>query len=63
MPGRLPDAGVHLRRPWRDPDSDVVKRKHSPLDYALLDDQHTHPRITYEALVRNPNPKIAETRA
>jgi molybdopterin-containing oxidoreductase family iron-sulfur binding subunit len=45
------------------PDSDVVKRKQSPLDYELLEDQHTHPRTTYEALVRNPNPKIAETRA
>jgi MoCo/4Fe-4S cofactor protein with predicted Tat translocation signal len=43
------------------PDSDVAKRKESPLDYELLEDQHTHPRTTYEALVRNPNPKIAET--
>ena len=39
-------------------DSDVAKRKRSPLDYALLEDQHTHPRTTYEALVRNPNAAI-----
>ncbi|MEO9188999.1 MAG: TAT-variant-translocated molybdopterin oxidoreductase [Acetobacteraceae bacterium] len=42
------------------PASDVAKRKASPLDYALLEDQHTHPRTTYEALVRNPNPAIKE---
>ncbi|MBV9777105.1 MAG: TAT-variant-translocated molybdopterin oxidoreductase [Acetobacteraceae bacterium] len=43
------------------PDSDVAKRRRSPLDYALLEDQHTHPRTTYEALVRNPNPDLKET--
>ena len=45
------------------PDSDVAKRKQSPLDYELLEDQHTHPRTTYEALVRNPNPAITGTPA
>ncbi len=40
------------------PDSDVAKRKQSPLDYALLADQGTHPRVTYEARIRNPNPSI-----
>ena len=40
------------------PDQEVTKRKHSPLDYALLGDQNTHPRVTYEALIRNPNPSI-----
>ncbi len=45
------------------PSSDVAKRKQSPLDYALLEDQHTHPRTTYEARVSNPNPKISETSA
>ncbi|HEX5325328.1 MAG TPA: 4Fe-4S dicluster domain-containing protein, partial [Acetobacteraceae bacterium] len=45
------------------PDSDVAKRKQSLLDYPLLEDQHTHPRTTYEALVRNPNPQIRETPA
>ncbi|MBV8702462.1 MAG: 4Fe-4S dicluster domain-containing protein, partial [Acetobacteraceae bacterium] len=43
------------------PESDVAQRKRSPLDYALLEDQHTHPRTTYEALVRNPNPDLKET--
>jgi molybdopterin-containing oxidoreductase family iron-sulfur binding subunit len=41
-----------------DPDSEVAKRKQSPLDYALLADQNTHPRVTYEARIRNPNPSI-----
>jgi MoCo/4Fe-4S cofactor protein with predicted Tat translocation signal len=41
-----------------DPDSEVAKRKKSPLDYALLVDQNTHPRVTYEARIRNPNPSI-----
>jgi molybdopterin-containing oxidoreductase family iron-sulfur binding subunit len=41
-----------------DPNSDVAKRKQSPLDYALLADQNTHPRVTYEARIRNPNPDL-----
>jgi MoCo/4Fe-4S cofactor protein with predicted Tat translocation signal len=41
-----------------DPQSDVVKRKRSPLDFAMLENQNTKPRTTYEALVRNPNPAI-----
>jgi len=41
-----------------DPDSEVVRRKHSPLDYVLLEDQNTRPRVTYEAIVRNPNPDV-----
>jgi Fe-S-cluster-containing dehydrogenase component len=40
------------------PTSEVAKRKQSPLDYALLEDQNTHPRVTYEARIRNPNPSI-----
>ncbi len=31
----------------------VVERKKSPLTYALLDDQDTRPRVTYEARIRN----------
>jgi MoCo/4Fe-4S cofactor protein with predicted Tat translocation signal len=42
----------------RDPDSAVAARKQSPLDYALLADQSTHPRVTYEGRIRNPNPAI-----
>ena len=41
-----------------DPDSHVSKRKRSPLDFAMLEEQNTKPRTTYEALVRNPNPAI-----
>ena len=41
-----------------DPSSDIAKRKQSPLDYALLADQNTHPRVTYEARIRNPNPEL-----
>ncbi len=43
------------------PTSAVAERKKSPLDYKLLQDQHTYPRTTYEALVRNPNPAITES--
>ena len=39
-----------------DPTSDVAQRKRSPLDYALLADQNTHPRLTYEARIINRNP-------
>jgi molybdopterin-containing oxidoreductase family iron-sulfur binding subunit len=38
------------------PDADVLTRKRSPLSYALLGDQNTHPRVTYEARIDNPNP-------
>ncbi len=41
-------------------DSEVVKRKQSPLDYALLADQNTHPRVTYEARIANRNPALGE---
>ncbi len=41
-----------------DPESDVAQRKRSPLDYALLADQNTHPRLTFEARITNPNPDV-----
>lgn len=41
-----------------DSSSEVVKRKQSPLDYALLADQGTYPRTTYEARIVNPNSAI-----
>ena len=41
-----------------DPGSAVVARKHSPLDFALLADQNTRPRLTYEARIRNLNPDL-----
>jgi molybdopterin-containing oxidoreductase family iron-sulfur binding subunit len=46
-----------------DPQSAVSKRKGSPLDFAMLEAQNTHPRTTYEALVRNPNAAIKAGRA
>jgi molybdopterin-containing oxidoreductase family iron-sulfur binding subunit len=33
---------------------DIAERKKSPLTYALLDDQGTRPRVTYEARITNP---------
>jgi molybdopterin-containing oxidoreductase family iron-sulfur binding subunit len=44
----------------RNLEDEVVKRKASPLDFAMLEDQNTHPRTTYEAVVRNPNPDISD---
>ncbi len=42
----------------RDPEAEVTRRKASPLDYVLLPDQQTHPRVTYEARIANPNPDL-----
>ena len=42
----------------KDPGSDVSARKRSPLTYVLLPDQGTHPRLTYEARIRNPHPGV-----
>ena len=42
----------------RDPAAEVSARKASPLDYALLADRSTHPRLTFEAVVRNVNPAM-----
>jgi molybdopterin-containing oxidoreductase family iron-sulfur binding subunit len=38
--------------------SEVVARKQSPLDFVMLPDEGTRPRTSYEAKIRNPNPKI-----
>lgn len=38
--------------------SEVARRKKSPLDCILLEEQNTQPRVTYEARIRNPNPSI-----
>ena len=46
-----------------DPASDVARRKQSPLDYALLAEQNTRPRLTYEARIRNRNPALAGSAA
>jgi MoCo/4Fe-4S cofactor protein with predicted Tat translocation signal len=39
-------------------DAEVLARKASPLSYALLAEQNTHPRVTYEARIDNPSPAI-----
>jgi molybdopterin-containing oxidoreductase family iron-sulfur binding subunit len=41
-----------------DASSQVVERKHSPLDFGLLAELGTQPRTTYGAAVRNPNPRL-----
>jgi molybdopterin-containing oxidoreductase family iron-sulfur binding subunit len=42
------------------PDSQVAKRKASPLNYGLLTELNTHPRTTYLARVRNLNPELED---
>jgi molybdopterin-containing oxidoreductase family iron-sulfur binding subunit len=46
----------------RDPASEIAQRKQSPLQYALLAEQNTHPRLTYEARIDNPNPALGKHR-
>lgn len=36
----------------------VVERKKSPLSYAMLAEQNTHPRLTYEGVIRNRNQDV-----
>ena len=42
-----------------DPESRVSKLKKQARDYGLLEDLNIHPRTTYLARVRNPNPELA----
>jgi molybdopterin-containing oxidoreductase family iron-sulfur binding subunit len=41
-----------------DPDSQVARRKASPLNYGMLAELNTRPRTTYLAKVKNPNPEL-----
>jgi len=41
-----------------DPNSRVSQLKLEPTDYSLLPELNTHPRTTYLATIKNPNPEI-----
>jgi molybdopterin-containing oxidoreductase family iron-sulfur binding subunit len=43
-----------------DPQSEVARRKASPLDFVMLASLNTRPRTSYEALIRNPNPDLSD---
>jgi molybdopterin-containing oxidoreductase family iron-sulfur binding subunit len=43
-----------------DPDSKVSKWKREKLNYSLLGELNTRPRVTYLAEIRNPNPAVGE---
>ena len=49
-------TGVFTFGDIKDPDSAVSAKQHSPLTYVLLPEQQTHPRLTYEARIRNAGP-------
>ncbi len=46
-----------------DPESQVSKLKSAPLNYGILTELNTFPRLTYLAKVMNPNPKLTENAA
>jgi molybdopterin-containing oxidoreductase family iron-sulfur binding subunit len=42
-----------------DPNAEITRQKKEPRTYGVLADLNTRPRTTYQAAVRNPNPKLA----
>jgi len=47
----------------KDKDSEVSKWKALPLNYGLLNELNTQPRLTYLAKVKNPNPSLVSEAA
>jgi molybdopterin-containing oxidoreductase family iron-sulfur binding subunit len=45
-----------------DPDSRVSQVKARQLDYGLIEELNTRPRTSYQAVLRNPNPKLENAR-
>jgi molybdopterin-containing oxidoreductase family iron-sulfur binding subunit len=41
-----------------DSESEIARRKQSPLEYGLLAELNTYPRTTYLAALQNPNPDL-----
>ena len=44
----------------RDPEAEVSRRKASPLNYAMLEELNTRPRVTYEGRIRNRSADVGE---
>ena len=57
--GACPSQAISFGN-MRDPTSEIARRKQSPLQYALLAEQNTHPRLTYEARLDNPSPALGK---
>ncbi len=59
LPGRLPDAGDHLRRPERHGGSAVAAARADARNYALLRRAERQPRTTYLADARRAGREAA----
>ena len=57
VPGRVPDAGDHVRQRAR-PEQPVYQAKKTEGEYLLLGELNTKPRTSYLPRLRNPNPEM-----